>query len=204
MDETDSPFINREFSVVNGYDRFTYPPEAAYSRGLHFRFSVILHPADYFDLVFDADMFLSVASKLSQAIDHDSVEIRIAESPGKYRRLDSFGALFDRYKATTLSEREAPNEIRLSRNGRLVGYVETEFWVNVGGPMPYHDSYTISFYTDQIRSDDFQGIIESMIPLLGAKLIAVHHGTPEKRPYRPWWKRVLAWFGVINKDCELK
>ncbi len=46
------------------------------------------------------------------------------------------------------SDFEAPEQIELSTHdgGRLL--IVTEFWCRCGGPSPYSDSYTFSFYTE--------------------------------------------------------
>src|SRR5690606_8447614 len=58
------------------------------------------------------------------------------------------GAFWAEWQRLPKEDREPPLFIFAGQNeveASLV--VETEYWTRVGGPMPYHDSYTYSFYS---------------------------------------------------------
>lgn len=40
-----------------------------------------------------------------------------------------------------------PSKLRFEQNGEAVLWMESEMWNQVGGPVPYHDSVTLSFFT---------------------------------------------------------
>ncbi len=46
-----------------------------------------------------------------------------------------------------------PERIELRCADRLVCSVESEFWHRVGGPSPYHDSVTLSFYSRELTPE---------------------------------------------------
>jgi hypothetical protein len=53
----------------------------------------------------------------------------------------------------TDSESPFPDRIEFRSNGYAVCIIESEFWNQVGGPSPYHDSVTLTFYSTQISTD---------------------------------------------------
>jgi hypothetical protein len=84
----------------------------------------------------------------------------------------------------------------MAENDRLVAVVETEFWSSVGGPSPYHDSYTFSLYTGQNRSEELQKISELACSGAGARITHIYIEQQYKEPHGPWWGRLLRKFGV--------
>ena len=46
-----------------------------------------------------------------------------------------------------------PDRIEFRSNDCAVCIVESEFWSQAGGPAPYHDSVTLSFYTSRVSAD---------------------------------------------------
>ncbi len=47
-------------------------------------------------------------------------------------------------------EASFPDRIELRSNERPICIVESEFWNQAGGPAPYHDSVTLSFYSTEV------------------------------------------------------
>jgi hypothetical protein len=172
-------------SLAHGYHAESYPPQRAYDHGLRVRFAVIFHTyrPDKGSLHFDADLFLRVVSGLGRSLDHDSIEIWLNETDC----VQSFVELERTYANADEDDREPPIRMELSCNGRLVMFVETEFWANCGGPAPYHDSYTASVYTADDHSGAFQEIAQTICLAAGATILEVHRGNAENRPYRPLW-----------------
>jgi hypothetical protein len=50
---------------------------------------------------------------------------------------------------------------------------ETEWWSSVGGPMPYHDSQTISFFSAEDSSCDFEKIFTEAADVLKIKVARI-------------------------------
>lgn len=51
-------------------------------------------------------------------------------------------------------QRSPPQALFVRSGGAMTLCMVTDYWCNVGGPMPYHDSYTYSIYTkDSVEKD---------------------------------------------------
>ncbi len=197
MTTAEPPATDRTLCLVSGYHAASFPPADAYEAGLRHRFAVVLdtYRRDKVDMYFDADLFLRLVPALCQAIGYDGVDIRLTDGS----RFTSFGDVARHYTGLEELEREPPERIQLSRRGQLAGMVDTEFWTMVGGPSPYHDSYTLSFYTDQDRSATLRRVSETACSEIGAVITGYHTGQQRKEPYRPWWTRVWRWFARTPK-----
>jgi len=184
----------RTLSMVLGYLQDNYPPSVAFAGGLVFRFAVILdtYRPDKEGTYFDSELFVLVVSKVCHAVNQDTAQIWTDED----KSVRSFDELSRMYAGTDEDDREPPLRIELALEGQLVAFIETEFWVNVGGPAPYHDSYTASMYTVDDRSLEFQGIVESVSATIDATVQGVHRGVVEKAPYRSWWSLIMACAGI--------
>lgn len=53
------------------------------------------------------------------------------------------------WEKTASSEREPPPVLTATSDFRLTVCMVTDYWTRVGGPPPYHDSYTYSIYADR-------------------------------------------------------
>lgn len=51
-----------------------------------------------------------------------------------------------------------PDRFRFERSGQVVLLAESERWDLVGGPMPYHDSVTLSFFSAKDLSSELKKI----------------------------------------------
>jgi hypothetical protein len=183
---------DRTLCLVSGYHAASFPPADAFEAGLRHRFAVVLgtYRRDKAEMHFDTGLFLHLVPALCQAIGYDCVAIRMMRGG----RFHSFDELSGQYAGLEELDQEPPARIDLHRSGQLVGVVETEFWMMVGGPSPYHDSYTLSFYTDRDRSPELRRVSETVCSEVGAVITGYHEGQESKEPYRPWWRKVLRWF----------
>lgn len=191
MTTAEQSVTDRTLCMVSGYHAASFPPADAFESGLRHRFAVVLdtYRRDKADMYFDTSLFLHLVPTLCQTIGFDSVAIRITEG----NCLHSFDDLARHYDGLEEPEHEPPDRIDLLRSGVLVGVVETEFWTMVGGPFPYHDSYTLSLYTERDRSSDLQRVSETACSEVGAVITGYHKGQESKEPYRPWWRKALRW-----------
>jgi len=146
--------MNKNISnyIVNGYHQKTLISEQAKQAGLFFRLALILdsyHPdIDY--MCFQDTLYLETLRQISKEIDYDTINISINSK--------SFSSI-ETFKKNLLAlpkyDRQPPEKICFEKKGRLICFVETEFWVLCGGDYPYSDSYTISFYTETNMSENF-------------------------------------------------
>jgi hypothetical protein len=181
----------RRLALVAGYHACSFPPPFAADAGLKERFAVVLDSfrADKDGMFFDAELFVQITAALLQAIPHHSLDIEIGANQAP---LHSMPALADCYARQEESEREPPLRMKMYSDQRLVACEETEWWVQVGGPAIYHDSYTFSFYTAANRTSDFRSICERVSSEIGA-VITGFHEAPSQPPFAPLWKRPLQW-----------
>ena len=86
--------------------------------------------------------------------------------------------------------------MKASLGERLVAVGETESWASVGGPAPYHDSFTLSLYTAENRAVEFRAVCEAVAQEGDVTVTAFHEALGRKEPFVPWWRRPLRWLGV--------
>jgi hypothetical protein len=182
---------DRTLCLVSGYHRDSYPPSRAYDQRLRRRFAVVFetYRRAKVDMYFDADLFLHLIPILCQAIGYDSCTIVLSNGVC----VGTFESLANYYAGCEELDRDPPDRIDLSKDDQLVAIVETEWWALCGGPSPYHDSYTFSFYTGEDRSDELRRISETVCTQIGARITGIHTADDSKEPYRPWWGRMLPW-----------
>lgn len=84
---------------------------------------------------------------------------------------------------------DVPLRVAFAAEGRLRCIMLAEFWCNVGGPFPYSDSYTFSFFT---RSDlDDSAVMASLLKVMDShKEITVRQVVTEAPRYSMWWRLV--------------
>jgi hypothetical protein len=130
--------IRTDVNFVAGFDGAARLPAAA--RSFTHRFAVIqeTYRPDSVDMYFDAPLWLSLVDFISGH--SPGAEVRIGKSaldPEAY--LGFWRAAVD----------PMPEDIEVRRRGELVLYLAVEFWTHVGGPAPYHDSYTYSLLSNE-------------------------------------------------------
>lgn len=184
---------DRTFAIVVGYHDCSYPPPQAYDAGLTTRFAVVFdnYRRDTADMTFDIELFNRILEAICQAIPHDSLTIEMGEG----QRFSSIGDWSAWYSAQSEDERDVPAKIYLFHGGRLAAHAEMEQWALVGGPVPYHDSYTLSFYTAESRAEEFEAICNSISKEICATNVTVHREASIKEPFIPFWKSPLRWSG---------
>lgn len=191
MSTSEASALERRIGLVSGYHDVSFPPADAWEAGLRHRFSVVMDTArsDKADMYFDTQLFMRLIPGLCQVIGYDSVSICLQNKD----HFPSFEKLAHQYARQDDSDQEPPPRIELLRSGQLVSIVETEFWTMVGGPSPYHDSYTFSFFTRENLSTELRHAAETICAEVGATIVGFQEVEQIKPPYRPLWKRVLNW-----------
>jgi len=184
---------DRTFCLVSGYHQCSFPPIIAYSNGLRHRFAIVLdtYRRSKVDMFFDIELFLHIVPRLCETIGFDSAEIVMPDNGIRFHIFEDYAQHF--------SERgevdwEPPEQIELIQKKQLVGFVETEYWTLHGGPSPYHDSYTFSFYTAEDRSEEFRKICELESANLGAQIAGYYKEEQLKEPYQSRAARIWKWF----------
>lgn len=142
-----------KIDFVAGFDPVCPVPKAVQSASLGCRIAVIQHTcrADTVDMFFDRllwDRLLAFALCFGQ-----NLSVTIGQRGLKNEvELDAFLAAWRELKE---SDREPPEFIFVRDGRELVLCIATEYWVHVGGPAPYADSYTYSLFS----KDDISKIV---------------------------------------------
>ncbi|MFX1538512.1 MAG: hypothetical protein ACFFDI_30335 [Promethearchaeota archaeon] len=69
-----------------------------------------------------------------------------------------------------LLEEEFPSRIRFLMENSVVLWEESEMWSHIGGPSPYHDSVTLSFFTKRDLSLVFENIFTEVAYKIGVNI----------------------------------
>ena len=144
MDDND-----RTLALVEGIDPNTpIPPEVA-KYGLKYRAAIVLdsYRRNEEGMFFDSELFLAILRATCSDILGVPTLIEVYVEPGAKSTLRSVEALERYYEALPEEDREIPDRIewRTEDIVSAVGY--SERWDQVGGPSPYHDSYTFSIFS---------------------------------------------------------
>lgn len=133
-------------SLVSGMERFSKPPAVVRRAGLLRRLAVIqqTHVQGSADMYFDEALWRALAGYVQTK--GDAAGARVTTERRASLSLDQF---FLAWQAIAADEREAPPLLTARSDGRPVLCMVTEYWAHVGGPAPYHDSYTYALYSNQ-------------------------------------------------------
>ena len=146
--------------TVDGYiENIDYPDRETSRLGLPFRFAVILdaNREGRESMYFDAPIFTRLCRGLFSAIPHDNLSMHFRPNPtGEAWILASVEELEDRLQKMPEEDREPFQWATLVKAGRTECYARLDFWVFVGGPQPYSDSYTLSFFTRRHMAVELQ------------------------------------------------
>lgn len=182
---------DRTVALVTGYIRnVDRPDEEATKLGLPSRLAVVLSTGrkdkDY--MYFDEELFLSLVEGIASAIPHDS--LRMAMDPDNKVAFASLDELRRHYAGIAEEDREPFFRAWLVRNGQTACFIQTEFFVFVGGPQPYSDSYTLALYFREVGPERLSQACRDATERVGASVAAEIIGLPE--PHVSFWTRVIA------------
>ena len=175
--------VTENITIVTGYHPNTPVPDRAVAANMNHRFAVVFHTdredVDY--MYFDAMLFCDVIEKMSFQLAADELKIEFDDGAS----IASVEGLRLRYQRIEEEVREPPLRIEFFKSGRLHCVEETEFWVTCGGPHPYSDSYTASFFTETDRSRDFIRACQDAVGGIEVPTVAASEN-PMKSS---WWRR---------------
>lgn len=171
-------------TIFHGYHVDTPVPEQVYKDNLGFRFAIIFETAfpEHNSSYFQSNLFMELVSAISQRLNYDKLLI-VADENSRYQAIDSFKeGLFK----ISEDDRMPPQQILFHKNDTLICIEDTEFWALCGGPVPFSDSYTASFYTKHDMTNAFDTVCENICSDMGAKIRKRIQGSPH--PVRSFWK----------------
>lgn len=177
-----------DIAVVVGYHEATPESDVAVAAGLGRRFAVV------FD-AFGGDVagpppgpfVCRLLELIGKTIYYTRLEIAVEDEELGELKYDSFDG-FRRYTEERgvdevgEAEWEMPHTLDFFVGERLECRAEIELWCCVGGPPPYSDSYTLSFYTRRILTREFLPACERACREFGGEVTKVYEASPEPRP----------------------
>ncbi|MCB1934989.1 MAG: hypothetical protein KDF59_03500 [Nitrosomonas sp.] len=177
-------------TIVYGYHPDTPVPEQVYTENLCYRFAIIFETAfpEYNTILFQSELFIELLSAIKTQVGGDSIQIESDEK----KQYQSINLFKDDLLKLAEDERMPPRRIFLRKNNSLICFGETEFWALCGGPAPYSDSYTVSFYTKENMNEVFNAACSNVCSEMGAIIRERIQGLPY--PEKPWWKKLFTVF----------
>ena len=171
----------RAARIVIGYhDVSPDSPAEARDLGLNSRVAVILesYRPDSFDMVFDHHLWTAAVRSVSACLSATRVEgIREPPATSWLRRLLRPSPEQVVPLETLLQELNAdsdpPYKVRWYRGAELVAAACSELWCRAGGPMPYHDSYTLSCFVADHDSENLARRLVAAISQAGGSVTEV-------------------------------
>ncbi|WP_304170642.1 hypothetical protein [Phenylobacterium aquaticum] len=143
---------------VRGLDVYSTFPKAAEHAGLTHRFAVIqdTYVPGAGEMVFDEALWMTLAAFVQGYV--PGAEITVAYDLRKpvEHPLDDYMA---GWAEADPEDRDPPQAFFVRTMGRLVLCLVTDAWHRVGGPSPYHDSYTYSLFADVDLGPEIQRVL---------------------------------------------
>lgn len=191
---------SRPIKFVIGYHDFSEPPTAdALGARLLGRVAAVLdtYRPSSVGWVFDEALWQALLHAVSAWSRSDRTEIHAL--PPRRRGLFSFlrarqsarliGTMDDIESLISKTD-EPPDRVHWYRGRTLVAVGLTEPWVLVGGPEPYHDSYTLSVFVETGAVESLACALEGAAMRAGATVTGLTHASATLR--RSWWARLLS------------
>lgn len=137
------------YFVAGADDRWNYP-KAVTTAGLAHQFAVIQHsdPKLNDDTTADPAMVRAMAAFLS-AYDAEADVMAADEWEDIGQRERPLAAYMADWEVTAEADRDPPMAVVVRKAGKAVAYMLVEPWYGVGGPWPFADSCTYTFFTDR-------------------------------------------------------
>lgn len=142
---------------VSGMDGVYARPAQVRDTGFTNRFAVIQdsHVEGHDDMVFDEGLWRALVQFASGL--GDRVEV-FASAGG--RSPQPFKGFMEAFDALAPDDRGPPDLLLVHAGNQLKVCMVTEAWTQVGGPAPYHDSYTYAFFSAQDLGRDIVAHLE--------------------------------------------
>ena len=166
--------------IVRRHRPLLVPAEA--EAGLHSKIAVVLstYRSDSPDMVIDHELWLACLATVGASVDATGSEVflepkrRFLEQLRRRRRGPAVGSLED--YATRIRADPSVDDwdvIVWKREATVVAAATCERWYLVGGPAPYHDSYTTSVFVQDAAKDRVVDALRAEIPQAGGYVEAV-------------------------------
>lgn len=180
-----------EVTFVSGFEPQRVLPPEARAAGLTHRFAVIQETfkPDCVDMFFDVPLYNAVL-QFAETFE-EGAEVSVSEWVGSSRmHISRTLAEFRATVAPKTREDDPGSQIFVRKNGEAILFVDTEFWTQLGGPMPYHDSYTYSLYSREAVGDRLRQFLSTHNDSSGWDIVAEVIVQPPA-PAPSFWERLV-------------
>lgn len=183
---------DRTVRTVTGYlPGIDFPCKTAIKYGLPFRFAVAMDTwrQDNPDMFYDTELLLALCAGFIHKVEHDTLLIdhqRTSKDKHQlFETLESYAAFL---QSLPQDEQDPLMSLKLLKNGEVVLYAEPALYSLVGGPAPYHDTYTFALYSADDMGDVFVNVARETCHSLGAQIEREFRGLGT--PKISWWQRL--------------
>lgn len=136
----------RGFSLVFGYlpeidDKYV----PAIDRKLDKRFAIVLdsYRPSLGEMYYDWELLFNYLVEVTSLWDYDTLNVLYN---GNVKCIQSIGAALPELVTKLGPERNYPDQLEFLRDSASVCIINPEAYYSIGGPAPYHDSFTFAFY----------------------------------------------------------
>jgi hypothetical protein len=106
-------------------------------------------------MCFDVELLYLILTCVLEEFNFSSIELQLNEE--KQKSVASLNELREvLFEEPDEEEREPFLHMKLIADEETCCFVQTEFYTLVGGPSPYHDTYTFSFYVNKYERPAIQ------------------------------------------------
>jgi hypothetical protein len=170
----------RSVLIVRGHRPQRVPDELGPFEGMNV-VAVVLstHRSENADLLLDHELWFACMEAVSAVVSAGSSEVLVAPPRGFFRwfrrrKSRSAGALAD-YMARLRAGQEVAEwqTILWRKEDRVVAAATCEPWYRLGGPAPYHDSYTTSIFLSRAPAARFAAILQISVARAGGRIDGV-------------------------------
>ena len=167
--------MNRNrISFVRGVDTSGAQPPS----GFPYRFAVLTWFASGPDSADPWPLLRLITPRIMELVGADVVVGEIWERRSWLRAFNSARKVRETLISEWLSkgdnelheEGDFPSKLRFERNGEIVLWMESEMWRRVGGPLPYHDSVTMSFFSKYDLAKEFEELFRAEAAKAGVRI----------------------------------
>lgn len=180
-----------EISFVEGFERDWRMPDGLRAAGLTRRVALVQETGvpGLVDMYFDDALFLAVLDFMASAAPGARLGLaaRVEDIGRKEVSPEQLRADWSRLSA---DERDPVGAVVARIGDRPVLAMLTEFWVAVGGPRPYADSYTYSLLSDRPLGDDLRAFLSGHPEAARWSVVAAvldHPVAEDPPPQRSGW-----------------
>ncbi len=155
----------RSFSLVLGYlpnIDDTYAPASRLSLNKRFAIALNTYRSSKDEMYFDSEMLLKIVKDILPIFPHDTISVLFDSKKIRIKNIENLNV---EDLVNSVEENDPFVRLEVLLNNNIICLVNVECYTAIGGPIPYHDTYTFSFYSDDYSIEELltriKGIVET-------------------------------------------